>query len=126
METDEDWRRTFLEEALTCDKCRDKVTKDMCTACQTELIKAVRLKREGQVRSGACSALYSKGYVGALVTYAAVGDAYGGCGCGSGSGARGAGGFGGGGGCGVGGFILMCTLPLHGDLMCPSYKRQSF
>jgi len=114
IKANDEWREAFVNDAVKCKRCKKKVAKKMCSKCRKRLLKAVRLKRGGQVRGGACGAMYSNGYVGALATNSAwggacggiMGDAHGSCGCGGGGGACGAGGGGcggGAGGCGGGG-----------------------
>ncbi len=120
---DDEWRKSFVERAVVCAACGDKIYKDMHNDCRKKLAKAVKLARGGQVRGGACAALYGKGYIGSAALYsrsggacgAFLGNAHGGCGCGGGGDfggaacgaggcAGGAGGCGGaGGGCGGGG-----------------------
>jgi len=77
VKADDEWRKSFIQNALTCPECKDKLAKFMCTKCQKEVIKAVRLKRGGHVRGGACGALYANGYVGALAIHSNAGGACG-------------------------------------------------
>lgn len=108
VKADNEWRKKFVADAVSCQGCKDKIWKDMHEGCRKKFIQAVRLKRGGQVRGGACGAMFAKGYIGAVATNSlaggacggVIGNSHGGCGCGGGAGACGAIDLaGGGGGC---------------------------
>ena len=86
------WRESFVGRATGCNSCTAKTYAKMHSDCRKKLAKAVRVARGGQVRGGACAALYSLGYIGASTMGvqpggacgAFMGSAHGGCGCGTG------------------------------------------
>ncbi len=87
---DHGWRESFVGHAVGCISCSTKTYQKMHVGCRNKLVKAVKVARGGQVRGGACAALYSSGYIGSATIYAKSGGARGGylgsahkgCGCG--------------------------------------------
>ncbi len=95
------FRNRFVHDTV-CDECKHKAAWRMELRCQLAFMRKARLVRGGQVKGGACAALYNRGFIGSVALYSApggacgetYGDAYGGYGCGGGVGAiRGDAGF---------------------------------
>lgn len=58
---DDEYRKSFIPSAASYVTCQDKVGKDMCSECKNNRMKTARWKRGGQVKGGACGALYARG-----------------------------------------------------------------
>ncbi len=72
-------RESFVRRATGCNSCTVKTYCEMHGDCREKLAKALRVARGGQVRGGACAALYSLGYIDSVTTYAQPGGACGAC-----------------------------------------------
>jgi len=78
VKVDHDWAKSFAAESGVCRSCQ----KDICThmdheQCRALLGKAVLLGRGGQVKGGACGALFFKEYVLYASTVVDAGGAFG-------------------------------------------------